>query len=82
MANRSLDAVSTAVRTRLSLPEPKSGSYGGSMSDVSLSGSTQESSDVDNYDSTIVDSSMESDAPRSKKFIRRNAYIYSEKNCA
>lgn len=75
-----LESMNASIRPRLSLPEPKSDSYGDSLCEVSHAEDKQEvnGSQQDNVDCN----SKANNLPRPKKFIRRNADIYNEENSA
>lgn len=76
----SIDSMNTSIRTRLSLPEPKSDNYDSSVCDVSLTELKEEINETEDAAPNAVDE-VAAESPRPKKFIRRNADIYNEENC-
>lgn len=80
VSNRSMDSLNSSIRTRLSLPEPRSDNYDSSVCDISLSDLKEECSENVNVSNESVCNSLGNDSPRPKKFIRRNANIYDEEN--
>lgn len=77
--NKSTDSANSSVRSRLSLPEPKSENYDSAVCDVSLAESKQESNEINSIED-VANNGVGNEAPRPKKFVRRNADIYNDDN--
>lgn len=80
VTNRSVDSVNSSMRTRLSLPEPKSDNYDSSICDISLTDLKEECNESANLSDDVIPDYVGSNLPRAKKFIRRNAKMYGEDN--
>lgn len=80
VSNRSGDSTVSSIRTKMSLPEPKSDNYDSSICDVSLSDLKETCSENDSFRDEFVSTDLATNLQRPKKFIRRNANIYDEEN--
>lgn len=79
--NQSIDSAnSSVIRTKLSLPEPKSDNYDSSVGDISLTDLREAFNESSDVSVEISCGDVTNDSPRIKKLIRRNAHIYEEGN--